>query len=123
VSWYPISTASAPPSSATIWGLEEGVNLLRHSTRAGQFKINPRAGSASAQGSTDAPGLWSRSGVAHQYAKEIAGGNETVNSFFTGVITAVVQQYLDASGIGGDAGQAIIDTFFESGAAGLRHSF
>jgi hypothetical protein len=74
-------------------------------------------------GSTDAPGLWSRSGVAHQYAKEIAGGNETVNSFFTGVITAVVQQYLDASGIGGDAGQAIIDTFFESGAAGLRHSF
>jgi hypothetical protein len=52
-------------------------------------------------GSKDAPGLWGISGVAHQYAKEIAGpvqaNQDLVDGFFASGVSEVVRQYMIAS--------------------------
>jgi hypothetical protein len=76
-------------------------------------------------GSTDAPGLWGISGVAHQYAKEIAGpvqaNQDLVDGFFASGVSEVVRQYLIASTVPNSPQAELINGFFSGGITEVAH--
>ena len=70
-------------------------------------------------GSTDAPGLWGVSGVAHQFAKQLAGPVEAnqnlVDGFFALGVSEVVRQYMMANTVPDSPQADLIDGFFSGG--------
>jgi len=78
-------------------------------------------------GSTDAPGLWGISGVAHQYVREITGPGpndqywNAVDGFFASGVSEVVRQYLQASTVPNSPQAQLIDGFFSGGITEVAH--